>query len=105
RADRRGVRPAAALATKPHLTVGQGVSEIPKLVTRGLGKTYAAGRRRSVPALEGVDVSVDAGSFVSIVGASGCGKSTLLNIVGGLEPATEGVGAIAGRDRVGAGAH
>ncbi len=41
-------------------------------------------------ALDGLDLDVETGAFVSLVGTSGCGKSTLLNIVGGLERPTAG---------------
>jgi NitT/TauT family transport system ATP-binding protein len=44
----------------------------------------------SVPALEGIDLEVPDGQFVSLVGPSGCGKSTLLSLVAGLRPPTRG---------------
>ena len=57
-----------------------------KLETRGLSKAFPAGSssRERVPALEGVDLEISDGEFVSIVGPSGCGKSTLFNILAGL---------------------
>ena len=41
-------------------------------------------------ALEGINLTVDTGEFISIMGPSGCGKSTLLNIIGLLDSSTEG---------------
>jgi putative ABC transport system ATP-binding protein len=63
----------------------------------GLTKTYQVG---DVPvhALRGVDLEVEQGEFVAIVGASGSGKSTLFHILGGLTPATSGHVKIKGRD-------
>jgi NitT/TauT family transport system ATP-binding protein len=54
-----------------------------------LHKSYAAAGGATV-ALNGVDLEIEAGSFVSIIGPSGCGKSTLLQIMAGLTTATAG---------------
>jgi putative ABC transport system ATP-binding protein len=51
---------------------------------RRLTKTYVSGRLR-VPALRGVDLSIQTGEVVAIVGPSGCGKTTLLHCLSGLE--------------------
>jgi NitT/TauT family transport system ATP-binding protein len=59
------------------------------LVLSGVGKTFST-RSGSLRVLEGIDLTLRDGEFVSVVGASGCGKSTLLRIVGGLEDATDG---------------
>jgi energy-coupling factor transporter ATP-binding protein EcfA2 len=55
--------------------------------------------KRSVTALEGVDVSIARGEMGSIVGPSGSGKSTLLNLIGTLDRPTEGWIAIDGQER------
>jgi putative ABC transport system ATP-binding protein len=72
----------------------------PIISIRGLRKTYRVGDV-DVHALRGVDLDVQAGEFVSIVGPSGSGKSTLFHIVGGLTPPTAGTIHIAGRDLLG----
>lgn len=74
----------------------------PKLSVRGLTKEFRD-RRRSVLALEGVDLDVADGELVCIIGASGCGKSTLLNVVGGLEQATSGTVEVDGEPVIGPG--
>src|SRR5205085_994821 len=50
----------------------------------GVGRTYRS-RRKTVAALEGVDLDVRAGEVVAVVGPSGCGKSTLLELFAGLQ--------------------
>lgn len=61
-----------------------------KLVNgNGLWKTYDLGGIQ-VNALRGLDITVDKGEFVSIMGPSGSGKSTLMNMIGGLDTPTKG---------------
>ena len=56
---------------------------------RGVGKTFGTGDNRTV-ALEGIDLEIPAGAFVSLIGPSGCGKSTLLRLIGDLTRPTAG---------------
>jgi len=73
------------------------MSEPPIIEIRGLHKHYRVGKV-DVPALRGVDLHVQRGEFLSIVGPSGSGKSTLFHIIGGLTPPTSGHVSIAGQD-------
>ena len=56
---------------------------------KNLTKTFNS-KETNVTALEDINLSVEEGRFVSIIGGSGCGKSTLLRIIGGLETEFEG---------------
>src|SRR5882757_6647594 len=63
------------------------------VTVQGLGKSFGAKR-----VLEGVDLQVQAGQFVAVIGKSGCGKSTLLRLVVGLETPSEGCLSLEGDD-------
>ena len=67
------------------------------LETRDLKKYYGAGNTQ-IKALDGVDLSVEQGEFVAIVGTSGSGKSTLLHMLGGLDRPTSGTVTVDGKD-------
>lgn len=59
------------------------------LKTEGLKKYYGKDDQQ-VRALDGVDIEINQGEFVAVVGTSGSGKSTLLHLLGGLDNPTEG---------------
>ena len=67
------------------------------LETRDLRKIYGSGDTE-VRALDGVDLTVEQGEFVAVVGTSGSGKSTLLHMLGGLDRPTAGTVSVDGRD-------
>ena len=67
------------------------------LQTTELKKYYGA-KPNITKALDGVNLSVEQGEFVAIVGISGSGKSTLLNMIGGLDVPTSGKVIVDGRD-------
>jgi ABC-type nitrate/sulfonate/bicarbonate transport system ATPase subunit len=75
-----------------------------KIAVRGLRHEYVNPfTRERVIALDGVDLEVPEGEFLSVVGPSGCGKSTLLGILAGLIQATRGEVLLDGRPVVGPG--
>ena len=67
------------------------------LETKDLKKCYGSGDT-GVKALDGVNLSVEDGEFVAIVGTSGSGKSTLLHMIGGLDRPTSGTVTVSGKE-------
>ena len=67
------------------------------LETKSLRKHYGSGETE-VRALDGVDLQVEKGEFVAVVGTSGSGKSTLLHMLGGLDRPTSGSVTVDGKD-------
>ena len=67
------------------------------LETKDLRKVYGSGDTE-VRALDGVDLTVEKGEFVAVVGTSGSGKSTLLHMLGGLDRPTGGAVTVDGKE-------
>jgi len=70
---------------------------MPMIELSGITRVYQSGTI-SVKALRGIDLAIDEGEFVAIMGASGSGKSTLMNTLGCLDRPTEGSYLLAGED-------
>ncbi|MBI4922946.1 MAG: MacB family efflux pump subunit [Devosia nanyangense] len=73
------------------------MSALPLISLRGLTRRFAAGAD-TITVLDNVDLDIEAGEMIAIVGASGSGKSTLMNILGCLDRASAGSYTFGGRD-------
>ncbi|MGB9977835.1 ABC transporter ATP-binding protein [Methanobacterium sp.] len=71
------------------------MNDINTIEIRGLKKSY---ENRQIMALNGINLEIKEGEFVSIIGPSGSGKSTLLNMIGALDNPDEGSITVAGTD-------
>ncbi len=89
--DFQKLRDRAATANRPQFGAGA------EIICDNLVKIYKVANLEVV-ALQGLDLTVDQGEFIAIVGASGSGKSTLLNILGGLDVPSAGKADVGGHD-------
>jgi NitT/TauT family transport system ATP-binding protein len=73
------------------------VSDQPVVQLQGVDKVFGGGDQPATTALEGIDLAIRSGEFVSLIGPSGCGKSTLLRIIGDLIAPSRGTVVVNGK--------
>jgi len=66
------------------------LASVPVIETHGLRKVYSEGKQAEVVALRDIDIRIERGEFVAIMGPSGSGKSTLMNLIGCLDTPSAG---------------
>lgn len=79
------------------VTGGAGAGQVPLVEVKGLWKRFQSGER-TIEVLRGVDLEIQPGECVAIVGQSGIGKSTLLHVLGGLDAPSAGSVLFRGED-------
>ncbi|MDH3298046.1 MAG: ABC transporter ATP-binding protein [Gemmatimonadota bacterium] len=70
----------------------------PPIVTRGVERTFVGATGQEIHVLRGVELTVQPGETIAVIGSSGAGKSTLLHLLGGLDRPTAGQVSLAGHD-------
>ena len=88
------MQPGEVRSEKPEARMQNGG---PAVVARGLTRVYRRGAE-TIQALKGIDLDIQCGEFVGVVGHSGAGKTTLLNLVGLMDRPTEGRLEVLGTD-------
>ena len=88
---------AALAPAAVHAVPAAATTALPLIRMEGVTKTYDAGEL-AVQALAGIDLEIEKGQMVAIIGPSGSGKSTLMHILGCLDAPTEGVYRLDGKD-------
>ncbi len=88
------IDPIAASARAARPAPMSGSAPVVELI--GAGKVFGTGQT-SLTAVDGIDLSIAPGEFVSLIGPSGCGKSTLLRLIGDLTAATAGTVRVNGK--------